>query len=236
MEEKRLRKAEKAQCPSRIVRCVLSSPAFVTTVLPALPKSSSALQVLGHCFLSPPGDGARGSQASRKAQCLLSSKKGTRFIRRGPQAKTQSKTASAPLGESKITPRLEHTCSSRTTRAVRRASGRRALPFPPPPCRTPAGTAQPATSTSPVAAVSRLCQGRFAPGVGCSLPQTASVSHREQGNAPHARGDTNFASDCGHRCGELAWPQLGPRSRLSGCGGAHRGRSGHGELWGGPRR
>lgn len=32
--EKRLQKAEKAQCPSRIVRCVLSSPAFVITLPP----------------------------------------------------------------------------------------------------------------------------------------------------------------------------------------------------------
>lgn len=170
MEKRTLRKAEKAQCPSRIVRCVLSSPAFVITVPPAPPRSSSALQVVGHCFLLPPGDGARGSQASRKAQCLVSSKKGTRFRRHGPQAKTQSKTAPARLGESKITPRLEHTCSSRTTRAVRRASGRRALPFP---CKKPAGTAQPVTSITPLAAGSRLCQGRLAPGVGCSLPQTA---------------------------------------------------------------
>lgn len=49
VEEKRLWKAEKAQCPSRTVRCVLSSPAFVITVDPALLESSSALQVLRHC-------------------------------------------------------------------------------------------------------------------------------------------------------------------------------------------
>lgn len=103
-----------------------------------------ALQVLGHCFLSPPGDGARGSQAYRNARCLLSSKKGTHFIRRGPQAKTQSKTASAQLGESKITPGLEHSCSSRTYTCSKRSSGGRALPFPARPCETPA--AQPSLS------------------------------------------------------------------------------------------
>lgn len=179
--EERLRKVKKTQCPSRIVRCVLSSPVFVITVPPALPKSSSALQVLGHCFLSPPGDGARGSQAFRKAQCLLSSKKGTCFIRRGPRAKTQSKTAPAELGESKITPRLEHTYSSQIDTCSNKSQRATGSPFPTAPVRNAGGHGpachlhHPARGRQPPVPRKVRPRGGMLP-----VPKTASVSHREQ--------------------------------------------------------
>lgn len=88
-----------------------------------------------------------------------------------------------------------------------RASGRRALPLSPPPYETPAGTAQPVTSITPLAAGSRLCQGRLAPGVGCSLAQTASVSHREQ-ELPTSRGTP--VSHATAVIGAVSWPDLSP--------------------------
>lgn len=83
------------------------------------------------------------------------------------------------------------------TRAVRRASGRRALPFPPPPCERPAGTAQPVTSITPLGtAAARAKKVRPRGGM---LPAPNRICFPQRAGAPHARGDTNFASDCGHR-------------------------------------
>lgn len=176
---------------------------LLSPCLLALPKSSSALQVLGHCFLPSLGDGAKGSQAYRKAQCLLSSKKGTRFIRRGPQAKTQSKTAPARLGESKITPRLKHnTWSSRNTRAVKsqRATGSSSLTAP----------VRNAGGHSPACHLHYPTRGRQPPVPrkarprGRMLPGPNRICFTQRAGASHVQGDTSFACDCGHRCGELA--------------------------------
>lgn len=128
----------------------------------------------------------KGISASRKAQCLVSSKKGNSLHRHRPQDKTQSKTAPAHFGGSKTTPRLEHTSRSRiyTCCKSKRATG---LPFPPPPCETLAGTTQPVTiitplcSTSVLSGLEDICtQDGLPEGWDTPCPKTASGSHGEQ--------------------------------------------------------
>lgn len=154
------------------------------------PKSSSALQVLGHCSPSPPGDGARGSQASRKAQRLLSSKKGTRFTRRGPQAKTQSKTAPAHFGESKIAAGLEHTCSSRIYTCSEKKPAGEGSPFPTAPVG--ARRAQPSLSP-PLIKLPRSgpVPGKARPRAGM-LPAPNRICFPQGAAAPHARRGHQF--------------------------------------------
>jgi len=205
--EKRLHQAEEALCQRGGMGrsgALLPAPASAITVPPALPAPKTSLrpQVPKRCFLSPPRDGARGSRPPGKHSVSSPPKRGTRSTKHGPQARTRSKTA--PFGGSKTTPRPGHARSSQThtCRKSKQATGS-AFPFPPPPCETPAGTAQPVNPITQLGCGRHLRQGWLTPGLGRSLPQNCTWFPQGAG-APRARGDADFASDCGrHQCSEF---------------------------------
>lgn len=94
------------------------------------------------------------------------------------------------------------------TRAVRRASGRRALPFPPPPCERPAGTAQPVTSITPLGPAAARAkegspQGWDAP---CPKPHLFPTASR---SSPRPGGH-EFRIRLRSSIGAVSWPGLSP--------------------------
>lgn len=124
----------------------------------------------------------KGLSSFQQAQCLLSSKKGTRSTRHRPQANTANRNCSAQFSGSRTAPRLEHTCSSV---CAPKANGQQALSFPPLPCKRPAGRAQPVTSTTllnslPPGGEDIRTEESSPQGKDARCPKATSGSHREQ--------------------------------------------------------
>lgn len=195
---------------------LLPSPAFATAVSPALPapKSSSGPQVLEHCFPSPPRDGLTGSRLPENTMSPLLQKGNPLPKVRAPGQNTKQNCSSSIWWKQNFYAGahmrllnlyvLQKQAGNRLSLSHRPCEKRRqAQPSLSPPL--PHSAQQPSSRAG-----RHPHRGRLAPGLGCSLPQNR-IWFPQGAGAPHARGDADFASDCGHRCGELGRPQPGPR-------------------------
>lgn len=123
-----------------------------------------------------------GLSTSRKAQYLLSSKKGTYSTRHGAAGQNTKQNHSSSVWWQQNRSQAGAHMQPPKSICVAKASGRQALPFPP-----PSGTARPVTSVTPLCSTASLSgpadihreeglpQGWDAP-----YPDTTSGSHREQ--------------------------------------------------------
>lgn len=98
---------------------------------------------------SPLRDGARRSRPPGKHNVFSPPKREPASQGAGPRPKHKAKPLRLSLVEAK--PLLGWgTHAALESRCAAKASGRQARPFPPPPCETPAGTAWPVTSITPL--------------------------------------------------------------------------------------
>lgn len=184
-EEKRVWQAEKAWCPSRGSGAFLHCQPPPLQCLPLFPipkapqdyrpwrAASSHLRGMVQGVWLPRKHSVSESPPKREA-----TPQGT-----GPRPKHQAKPLQLSLVKAKPLPGWSTHVAPESIRATK-ASGQQALPFPPPPCETPAGTAQPVTSITLLGFLSGPAAARTEEGSprawDAPCPETASGSHREQ--------------------------------------------------------
>lgn len=175
MEEKRAWQAEKAWCPSRGSGAFLHCQPLPSQCLPLfpIPKAPQGYRLwrAASSHLRGMVQGTRKHNVSESPPKREAIPQGT-----GPGPKHKAKSLQLSLVKAKPLPHWSTHGTPESIRATK-SSDQQALPFPPPPCETPAGTAQPVTSITLLRSTAFLSgpadsplRGRFTPGMGRSLP------------------------------------------------------------------